>query len=133
MKVTRFDPSDELVIVNARIWTAQGRFTDLRLALDTGSSETLVMPEFTDGLGYSPRDGEAITVIRSAIGDERGYMLRVARFASLGFTMPDFRVHVHDLPEGYGIQGLLGLSFLRQFNYEIRSAEGRIVVERIAT
>jgi hypothetical protein len=30
-----------------------------------------------------------------------------------------------------GIQGLLGLSFLRQFNYEIRSAEGRIRAERI--
>jgi hypothetical protein len=41
--------------------------------------------------------------------------------------------HVHDLPEMLGIQGLLGLSFLRQFNYEIRSAEGRIVAPRIAT
>ncbi len=133
MKVTRFDPNDELIIVNARIWTAQGRFADLRLAFDTGSSETLVMPEYTDALGYNPRHGEAITVIRSAIGEERGYMLRVARFTTLGFTIPNFRIHVHDLPDGYGIDGILGLSFLRQFNYEIRSAEGRVVVERIAT
>ena len=133
MKVTRFDPEDELIIVNARIWTANDRFADLRLAFDTGSSETLVMPEHVDALGYSPRQGEAITVIRSAIGDEQGYMLRVARFRALGFTVPDFRLHVHDLPEGYGIDGIIGLSFLRQFNYEIRSAEGRILVERVAT
>jgi hypothetical protein len=31
-----------------------------------------------------------------------------------------------------GIDGLLGLSFLKQFNYKIRSTEGRIVIERAA-
>lgn len=55
----------------------------------------------------------------------------VMRFAALGFTLINFRIHVHDLPETLGIQGLLGLSFLREFNYEIRSAEGRILACRI--
>ena len=72
-------------------------------------------------------------MVRSAVGAEPGYMLRVDRFESLGFSFPDFRLHVHDLPEGVGIDGLLGLSFLRNFNYQIRSAEGRILIERIAT
>ena len=61
-----------------------------------------------------------------------GYMLRVTRFTSFGFTFSDFAVHVHDLPEGIGIDGLLGLSFLRHFNYEVRSQEGRILLDRIA-
>jgi hypothetical protein len=39
-------------------------------------------------------------------------------------------IHVHDLPTGIGLDGLLGLSFLKRFNYEIRSVEGRILVER---
>ena len=60
-------------------------------------------------------------------------MMPVTRFSALGFTLSSFRIHVHDLPEMLGIQGLLGLSFLRQFNYEIRSAEGRILVAPIAT
>ena len=81
-------------------------------------------------LGYSPRHGEQITSVTSAIGKERGYMLRVSRFASLGFSFDDFGVHVHDLPEGIGIDGLLGLSFLRRFNYEVRSVEGRILIDR---
>ena len=34
-------------------------------------------------------------------------------------------------PEGFEIQGLLGLNFLRRFNYEVRSEEGRILAERI--
>jgi hypothetical protein len=108
VRITRFDPKDELIVVNARMWSARGRFADLRLAFDTGLSETLIVPDYTDALGYSPRHGEAITVIRSAIGDERGYMLRVARFTALGFSVSDCRIHVHDLPEGYGIDGILG-------------------------
>jgi hypothetical protein len=54
----------------------------------------------------------------------------VQRFESLGFGFDDFLIHVHDLPVGIGIDGLLGRSFLRSFNYEIRSREGRILVAR---
>ena len=132
MKVTRFDPTLDLIIVDARLW---GRRSDasVALAIDTGSSETVISPDIVDDLGYSPRDGEAITTVRAAIGKEHGYTLRVARFSALGFTVPDFRIHVFDLAAGYGIDGLIGLSFLRQFNYEVRSADGMIRVERIAS
>jgi hypothetical protein len=42
----------------------------------------------------------------------------VARFATLGFSHQRFRVHVFDLAEGYGIDGLVGLSFLDHLNYD---------------
>lgn len=58
----------------------------MRLAVDTGSTETLVMPEVTDTLGYNARAGEAITVIRTAIGKEQGYLLRVAKFSRWATT-----------------------------------------------
>ena len=132
MKVTRFDPGDNLIIVAARIWGPRAD-KQVSLALDTAASETHVIPEVLDELGYSPRQGEAVTIVRSAIGSEQGYMTRVSRFSALGFSCADFRIHVHDQPEGYGIAGLLGLSFLKQFNYEIRSVEGRIVDERAAS
>lgn len=130
MKEWRFDPDDDLIIVKARVF---GRHGDrlLNLALDTAASHTHILPDIIDELGYSPAEGEAITSVTSAIGKERGYMLRVQRFESLGFGFDDFSIHVHDLPTGIGLDGLLGLSFLKRFNYEIRSAEGRILVERI--
>lgn len=128
MTVRRFDPTDELIIVKARVYGPRGS-RPLSLAFDTAASHTHIVPEVIDDLGYSPLQGEAITSVRSAIGKEPGYMLRVARFASFGFSFSDFVVHVHDLPEGIGIDGLLGLSFLKRFNYEIRSVEGRIVIE----
>jgi predicted aspartyl protease len=131
VKVTRFDPSDALIIVTARIWGPLGD-DQLRLAFDTAATQTHVVPEFLDQIGYGPQHGDRITSVTSAIGDELGYMMPVTRFSALGFTLSDFRIHVHDLPDTLGIQGLLGLSFLRQFNYEIRSAEGRIRVEKIS-
>jgi len=132
MKVTRFAPNDALIIVTARVWGPRGD-KQLSLAFDTAATQTHVVPEFLDQIGYGPQHGDRITSITSAIGDEPGYMMPVTRFTALGFTMTNFRIHVHDLPETLGIQGLLGLSFLRQFNYEIRSAEGRIVASRTGT
>ena len=129
MKVRRFDPADDLIIVKARLYGPRGH-RPLSLAFDTAASHTHIVPEITDDLGYNPRQGEAITSVSSAIGREPGYMLRVTRFASFGFSFPDFLVHVHDLPEGFGIDGLLGLSFLHHFNYEVRSKEGRILIDR---
>ena len=131
MKVCRFDPTEDLIVVTARVYGRRG-YRPLTLALDTAASQTHIVPEIIDDLGYSPRDGEAITSVSSAIGKETGYLLRVERFTALGFSFPSFAVHVHDLPDGIGIDGLLGLSFLRNFNYEVRSREGRICVELIA-
>lgn len=132
MKITRFDPASDLIIVPGRIWGPRGEGPRLNLVLDTGSAETVVIPEVLDELGYSAREGDQITVMRSAVGREQGYLIRVARFACLGFQFSGFQLHAHDLPEGWGIHGLLGLTFLRQLDYEIRSSEGRLLVDRTA-
>lgn len=112
------------------VWGPRGH-KGLTLALDTAATQTRIIPDALDDVGYGPRDGDRVTSITSAIGEEAGYMMKVSKFSALGFTTADFRIHVHDLPETLGIQGLLGLSFLRQLNYEIRSAEGRILAVRL--
>jgi predicted aspartyl protease len=133
VKTARFDPKGDLIIVEGRVWgPGERQRRPLRLVLDTGAAETIVIPEVLDELGYNPRQGEVITVIRSAVGREEGYLIRVARFACLGHQSNEFRVHAHDLPEGWNIEGLIGLSFLRLFNYEVRSLEGRVLIERVA-
>ncbi len=71
MKIRRFDPSDDLIIVKARVYGPRGH-RPLSLALDTAASHTHIVPEVIDDLGYSPRQGEAITSISSAIGKEPG-------------------------------------------------------------
>ena len=103
MKESRFDPAGDLMIVHARLWGPRGGAPYLlRLAIDTGATHSLVLPEIIDELGYSPRDGDAITTVRAALGKEQGYLLRVNRFEALGFALPDFPIHVFDLADGRG-------------------------------
>jgi len=89
---------------------------------------TTVVPEIVDSVGYSARDGFKRTRVHTAIGEEAGYALRVAEFVVLGVTMTSFPVNVFDLGHE-NIDGLLGMNFLSEFNYEVRSAERRILVE----
>ena len=97
-----FDPDDDLIIVTAQVYGKHGH-RRVTLALDTAASHAHVTPDVIDELGYSPAQGQAVTSVRSAIGKETGYTLRVDHFASLGFGFDDFLVHVHDLPAGFGI------------------------------
>jgi predicted aspartyl protease len=130
VKTSRFDPARPLIFVEGRIWGPLGA-QRLSLVLDTGAEMTLIAPDVLDGLGYSPRDGIARTHVTSATSREPGYTIRVSRFTALGFTCADFLVHAFDLTDRADIDGLIGLDYLKQFNYEIRSADGRILVQRI--
>jgi len=132
VKITSFEPLKDLIVVEAKVWGPRG-YADLRLALDTGSAHSVIMPEIMDVLGFNPRDGAVITGVYSAIGKEQGYLIKVPQFSTLGFTLTDFPIHVFDLADRYGIDGVVGLSFLHRYNYTVRSAEGRILVEHAAS
>lgn len=127
---TLFDPEGDLIVVNATVRGPRGSFP-ARLALDTGSAATVLVPDLVDEIGYTARDGTVRTSVTTAIGEEHGYLLKVAQLEALGFTVTAFPVHVFDLANRHGIEGLVGLNFLRRFNCEIRFEEGRILVEQI--
>jgi predicted aspartyl protease len=125
MILTPFDPTRDLIYVSAMVWSPRGEPQEARMVFDPGAAMTMLSPDFTDELGYGAHMGDRRTVVRSAIGSEPGYLMRVARFGVLGFELADFSIHVHDLPDD-DIDGLLGLDFLRRLDYEVRSARGEI-------
>lgn len=134
MTVTTFDPSADLIFVQAYVLGPRGQERELRLVLDTGAGATIIAPDILDELGYSAREhGEQVAITRSIAGREEGFILRVKQLECLGVVERDVRVYAQDLPSGWDIDGLLGLSFLRLLNYEVRSVEGRIVAERATT
>lgn len=126
---TAFDTSADLIIVEALAWGPHGK-VQVRLAVDTGAAATTLVPEVMDEIGLSARDGRSRTTVTTAIGQERGYTLRLPRIEALGVVEDNFVVHVFDLESREGIQGMLGLNFLNRLNYEVRSIEGRILAER---
>ena len=127
---TSFATGGDLIIVEALL-TGPRQTLPGFFVLDTGAMFTTITPELADLLGYSARDGIKRARVHTAIGSEEGYLLRVAKLEALGVTIPSCPVHVFDLGHE-DIDGLLGLSFLYELNYEIRSAERRILVEKIA-
>lgn len=127
---TQFEPGGELIVVEASITGPRGS-SGGRLVVDTGAVMTTLTPEFADLVGYSPRDGIRRTRVHTAVSTEEGYLLSVAEFTALDIVVPRFLVHVLDLGHD-DIDGLLGLNFLSQLNYEIRSAERRVLAERAA-
>src|SRR5262245_38138898 len=127
---TPFVIHGELIIVETFVTGPRGRLPG-RFVLDTGAVFTTMIPELVDLIGYSPRDGVRRTRVHTAVGQEEGYVLHVAELAVLGCAMTSFPVHVFDLGHD-DIDGLLGMNFLSRLNFEIRPAEQRILVERIA-
>ena len=127
---TPFVSHRELILVDALV-TGPRAAVAARMVFDTGAVYTTITPELADLIGYSARDGVRRTRVRTATGSEQGYVLAVASFAVLGLVRPSFRLHVFDLGHD-DIDGLLGMNFLSAFNYEVRSAERRLLVEKIA-
>lgn len=130
-RTTRFDPRQDLVFVSGTV-TGPRSTTQLRLLVDTGAAMSTIVPHVLDEIGYSARDGGARTTVRTALGSEHGYVLRVARFATLGFAMANFPVNVFDLVDRDVCDGLVGFNFLRCFNCHIRPKDGCILLENIA-
>jgi len=119
----------ELIIVEAEVVGPAGA-TSARLVLDTGAAATTLVPEMIKRVGYTQRDAFKKATVQTAVGEERGYWLHVAELTVLGVSTPKFALAV--FPLGHeGIHGLVGMNFLRHFNFEIRPAERRILLELI--
>lgn len=98
--------------------------------LDTGAAATTLTPDVIKAVGYSRRDAYKESTVHTAIGKERGYWIHVAEFTVLDVTTPDFALTV--FPLGHkDIDGLVGMNFLRHFNFEVRPEECLIHLELI--
>ena len=123
-----FVRSRELILVEAEVVGRAGRATEARLVVDTGAAATTLTPKLVERIGYSRKDGYKDARVHTAIGEERGYWLRVAQLDVLGIATPNFAVTI--FPLGHqNLDGLVGMNFLRHFNFEVRPDEQRIVVE----
>lgn len=131
MKLARpFQFLGELIVVEVRLRGPRSESVR-NLVLDTGAAATTLIPEVIDDLGYSARNGNKLSKVHSAIAEEHGYSLNLAEFSALGVTTPNFMVNVFDL-DHEGFDGLLGMNFLRHFNFEVRPDDRQIIVELIS-
>jgi clan AA aspartic protease (TIGR02281 family) len=126
---TAFELDGDLIVVDAVVVGPTGR-AEVRLIVDTGAVLTTLTPAIAASIGYSAAASLRPTVTRTAAANERGYLIQLVELVTLGVTQPGVHANVADL--GYGIEGVLGMNFLLDFDLEIRPSVRQIVVERIA-
>ncbi len=107
-----FAPQSGLVIVPAAVDGPSGSGV-LRLALDTGATGTVINVGMLVALGYDP----ALTLQRIQVttggGVEFVPRITLDKIVALGQERTQFPVLGHTLPPSAGIDGLLGLDFVR--------------------
>ena len=90
--------------------------SDTEFVLDTGASYTIIDHRLAEFLGYSEGDAFSPSRVSSAAGKEEGYRIKIDALESLGKRFSPFEVACHSLYE-QGVTGLLGMTFLEQFDF----------------
>lgn len=124
----RFDPGRALVVVRGRIWGPAGDI-GVHLALDTGAAPSLIGRGPLTRIGYDVSTANERTEIATISGTERVPRIGVERLAVLGRQRFGLRVLAHSLPPSPGIDGLIGLEFLRDHRLTIDFRRGIVALD----
>ena len=117
MRVADLLRGEHLADVRAQAHRLDGRHRVVSRSIHVGSRSTW---------SASRKDAYKDATVTTAIGEEH-----VAQLDVLGIATPNFAVT--GFPLGHqNLDGLVGMNFLRHFNFEIRPAEQLIQLELIA-
>lgn len=111
----RYRLDKRLIIVPVKLWSPT-HFIDAHFVVDTGASHTIVDYRLAESIGYSQKNSTAISRVSSAAGKEEGYHVQLEAIEALGKRIGSFEVACHRLYE-QGVEGLLGMTFLEQFDF----------------
>lgn len=123
-----YDPSAPSPVVDLLLESADGTSSLLiPVVLDTGASFTIVATEILVQLGYDPAN-PLLKRQRIVTGSGVEYVPRITvrSATAIGQKLSNLEVLCHDLPAESGVDGLLGLTFLRHFKLTIRFRKGVI-------
>jgi len=127
-----YDPSLSSIVVDLLLEAADGTSSlVIPVVLDTGASLTIVATDIMAQLGYDPAN-PSLDRQRIVTGSGIEYAPRTAvrSATAIGQKVINLDVLCHDLPPESGVDGLLGLSFLKHFKLTIRFRKGIIDLNR---
>ena len=133
MGVVNFDLDEKLIILDLGILSADGsRIFFLPVALDTGATSTILPADILADLGYDPgHPGLKRNRIVTGSGIEYAPCINVKALIVGGERIDGVDVLCHDLPSEAAVDGLLGLNFLRGFDFKIQYSTGTLHLKKI--
>jgi predicted aspartyl protease len=111
-----------MVLVVGRLSGPIG-WTDSVMSLDTGSSITLFTPRLLQEVGLDPAAANVRRSVYTYDGVAELPVLQVPRLRVFGQEVHDLEVACGELPLQLGLDGVLGLNFLRYFDLRINFRE----------
>jgi predicted aspartyl protease len=127
-----FDPSVSSIVVDLLVEAVDGQSSlVIPVVLDTGASLTILATDIMARLGYDPANPDLDRQrIVTGSGVEYAPRTAVRSATAIGQKVANLDVLCHDLPSESGVDGLLGLNFLRHFKLTIRFRKGIIDLSR---
>jgi clan AA aspartic protease (TIGR02281 family) len=123
-----FDPLSPVIVLDVEIEGA-AEITTKRLALDTGATYMLIPWAVAELLGYDPLISEERITLITASGVETAPIIELKSVSVLGRKATNVKAVVHDLPQRSYVDGLLGLSVLRNFKVILDFKNGILEIE----
>lgn len=103
-------------------------FREIDMIFDTGAVYTMISWDIAKDIGYDPAVSEKRTSIITANGIIEVPLIKVKRITIKTAVADDVEVICHDIPEVVGIEGLLGLSFIRHFRTVIDYRKKQLLI-----
>ena len=119
----KFDISAPIIVVEPEL-EGEDVSEIIKMALDTGATYTMLPWKIARVLGLKPEVSERRIDIITASGVESVPLVNLKSIRLLDKKVSNIDVVIHDLPPKSYVDGLLGLSFLRNFNLHINFKEG---------
>ncbi|MGH8584057.1 MAG: retroviral-like aspartic protease family protein [Gammaproteobacteria bacterium] len=123
-----YDPSAPVIVIDLLLESSAGSSSLLiPVVLDTGASFTVVATDILVQLGYDPANPllERQRIVTGS-GIEYAPRITVRSATAIGQKVTRLEILCHDIPAESGVDGLLGLNFLRHFKLTLRPHKGII-------
>lgn len=124
----RLDIHESVIQLKVRL-EGEREVKKINMALDTGATYVMLPWEIAEVLGYEPElSKERINMI-TASGVEKAPLITLKVVDVIGKRAENIKAIVHDLPQESYVDGLLGLSFLKNFNVCLNFRDGVLEIE----
>jgi len=119
----RIDRTAPVIVLKPLLFGPAGKGR-VEMALDTGATFVMIPWDVAEHLGYDPATSATRVAITTASTIEKAPLITLERIRVLDVEAKNVEVVVHDLPPKSRVDGLLGLSFLRNFNLHLLFRDG---------
>ena len=124
----KFDPDAPIIVVEPEL-QGDNRIETIRMASDTGATYTMIPWKIATVLGLQPEFANRRIDITTASGIERVPLINLKSIKLFDKKLENMDVIIHDLPPRSYVDGLLGLSFLRNFSLFLDFRKGVLEIE----